>query len=304
MAILTDSQLYQFFETGDIPTQQQFRDLIDSKLNVNNIPGLGLEVGVTQVASGIDKGIYFQNGTTFSQDSNFLFDYTNDRLGVGGSPISRFHIQSSTGNSDSSSLGITFKRTDSPNTNTTASAIRSANSLDALLTNFGTFYESGGGQRFSVLLSADNTTAGTEKMRLSKLGRVSLGANMLDGAMVDIQAAGTLSTDLSLRIRNSANTANQLTVYGTGSIGVLNGTNIGALTDSFQMYSTDITAGNAAPHFRTENGNIIKIYQETTGVAAATIVSGTGGNAKHDDTYDGYTIQQVVKALRNQGLLA
>lgn len=33
-------------------------------------------------------------------------------------------------------------------------------------------------------------------------------------------------------------------------------------TNSFQMYSADITSSNAAPHFRTEAGDIIKLYKE------------------------------------------
>jgi len=74
--------------------------------------------------------------------------------------------------------------------------------------------------------------------------------------------------------------------------------------DCFQLYSADITAGNAAAHFRTENGAIIKVYQETTAVAAATPGGGGGTNITDTDTFDGYTIQQVVRALRNQGLLA
>jgi hypothetical protein len=75
--------------------------------------------------------------------------------------------------------------------------------------------------------------------------------------------------------------------------------------DCFQLYSADITAGNAAAHFRTEGGAIIKVYQETTAVGSATFASpGAGSTVKTDDTFDGYTIQQVVKALRNQGLLA
>lgn len=75
--------------------------------------------------------------------------------------------------------------------------------------------------------------------------------------------------------------------------------------DAFQMYSADIVAGNAAPHIRTENGNIVKIYQETTGVGSATVASpGAGNTIKTDDTFDGYTLQQVVKALRNLGILA
>ena len=78
----------------------------------------------------------------------------------------------------------------------------------------------------------------------------------------------------------------------------------GNVTDSFQQYSADIVAGNAAPHFRTENGNVVKIYQETTSVTSATFVQNSGNRVDETSTFDGYTIAQVVKALRNQGLLA
>jgi hypothetical protein len=75
--------------------------------------------------------------------------------------------------------------------------------------------------------------------------------------------------------------------------------------DAAQLYVRDIVAGNAAFHTRTENGAVIKLYQETTAVGSATVVSPGGGNTiKTDDTFDGYTLQQVVKALRNQGILA
>lgn len=74
--------------------------------------------------------------------------------------------------------------------------------------------------------------------------------------------------------------------------------------DAFQMYSADIVGGNAAPHFRTENGNIVKLYQETTGVASATFVQNSGNRVDEVSTFDGYTIAQVVKALRNLGILA
>ena len=74
--------------------------------------------------------------------------------------------------------------------------------------------------------------------------------------------------------------------------------------DSFQQYSADITAGNAAPHFRTENGNVIKIYRETTAVVAAAFVSNTSLIVDDSATYGGYTMGQVVAALKAQGLLA
>jgi hypothetical protein len=75
-------------------------------------------------------------------------------------------------------------------------------------------------------------------------------------------------------------------------------------TDGFVMYSADITAGNAAAHFRTEGGAIIKLYQQTTGVAGAALTGGGGTALTDTDTFDGYTLKQIVKALRNNGLLA
>lgn len=50
--------------------------------------------------------------------------------------------------------------------------------------------------------------------------------------------------------------------------------------------------------------NAAPIVQPTTGVAAATRVGGGGTTVTDTDTFDGYTIAQVVKALRNTGLLA
>ena len=71
-------------------------------------------------------------------------------------------------------------------------------------------------------------------------------------------------------------------IFGTGT-----GTKIGTAT------TQKLSFWNATP-----------IVQPTTAVAAATVVSGTGSNVKHDDTFDGYTLEKIVKALRNIGLLA
>ncbi len=63
--------------------------------------------------------------------------------------------------------------------------------------------------------------------------------------------------------------ANGLTTFmgdGGNTFVIRNHTSVPSLniTDSFQQYSADITAGNAAPHFRTENGNIIKLYKQSS----------------------------------------
>lgn len=106
----------------------------------------------------------------------------------------------------------------------------------------------------------------------------------------------------------SGNVAIGGTSFGTSSSKVFaqyNGTAPSSSpADAFQMYSADIVGGNAAPHFMTENGNIVKLYQETTGVASATVTHIGGSSYGTNDTIDGYTIAQVVKALRNLGILA
>jgi len=109
--------------------------------------------------------------------------------------------------------------------------------------------------------------------------------------------------NLSIGYSTDACTANNQA--GTKVLALSSGTApTTSYVDAFKMYSADITAGNAAPHFRTENGNIIKLYQETTAVAASTLVNNLGVPLTDTDTFDGYTLKQVVKALKNLGILA
>ncbi len=49
--------------------------------------------------------------------------------------------------------------------------------------------------------------------------------------------------------------------------------------------------------------NTAGVTQQTTGVSAATFVVSAGTAVNDASTFDGYTIKQVVKALRNYGLL-
>jgi hypothetical protein len=103
------------------------------------------------------------------------------------------------------------------------------------------------------------------------------------------------SVNLSIATQNNRFIAGEYGIgVGTGTFDAsqTNGINVRSGTapttnvaDVFVMYAADITAGNAAPHFRTENGNTVKIYQETTGVGSATFASpGAGSTVKTDDT--------------------
>jgi hypothetical protein len=86
----------------------------------------------------------------------------------------------------------------------------------------------------------------------------------------------------------SGNVAIGGTSFGTSSDKVLaqyTGTAPGSSpADAYQQYSADIIAGNAAPHFRTENGNVIKLYQQSS--AGIT------------------TVSNLVTILQNLGLLS
>jgi hypothetical protein len=128
----------------------------------------------------------------------------------------------------------------------------------------------------------------------------------------------TVHIDGQLRVTSSYTipvlvTANRNVLINTGAWGVSAVANLvmgngtaptSSPADMFHMYSNDIVAGNAAPHFRTENGAVIKLYQQDNGVAAANYVSGIGSAVTTLDAFDGYTIGQVVKALRNAGILS
>jgi len=148
--------------------------------------------------------------------------------------------------------------------------------------------------------------------------------------IVFAQTGGSILGSISMSINNAVTISNNsllgVMVYDdqvmlSGKVGIGHAGNIygGASTalsmanslttpsssfaDSFIMYSSDVTAGNAAPHFRTENGAVVKLYQETTSVGNSIFSQGGGNNVLDDSTFDGYTLRQVVKALRNQGIL-
>lgn len=65
------------------------------------------------------------------------------------------------------------------------------------------------------------------------------------------------------------------------------------IVDSFQQYSADIVAGNAAPHFRTEAGDIVKLFKG----AALTASDGTLANAVT-------RIAELESRLQAAGLIA
>jgi hypothetical protein len=115
-----------------------------------------------------------------------------------------------------------------------------------------------------------------------------------------ILAWDTSSTYLNVPGSNSV----YIQTGGTNRVRI--GSNFLLLSDAVNII-VDTTTGSKIGTATTQKlsfWNATPIVQPTTAVTAATIVGGAGTTVKEDHTFDGYTIAQVVKALRNTGLLA
>lgn len=117
-------------------------------------------------------------------------------------------------------------------------------------------------------------------------GTLYLGSNI---STKQIIRAGESQSGNLLEIQNKAGTV--LTAFDSTGLNLIldttTGTKIGTAT------TQKLALWNAAP-----------IVQPTTAVTAATFVANTSGIVNDSATFDGYTIGQVVKALRNLGALA
>lgn len=116
---------------------------------------------------------------------------------------------------------------------------------------------------------------------------------------------------------NTVTIGNSLTTYATiGGNSTLEATNISAI-NQLSANIVRVNQGGIEPSntngFKIGNQVTDKIAfwaktpiaQPSTSVGSATVASpGAGNTIKTDDTFDGYTLAQVVKALRNIGVLA
>lgn len=128
------------------------------------------------------------------------------------------------------------------------------------------------------------TTGGTSKTVQSKTELIPVAGATQDAYLLTSIDSGSGSfTDVLKIYATKVELTDAINlVVGTGT-----GTKIGTAT------SQKLSLWNATP-----------IVQPTTGVAAATFVANTSGTLDDSATWDGYTIGQVVKALRNIGALA
>lgn len=181
-------------------------------------------------------------------------------------------------------------------------------------------WASGSGDWQFRVNGSNSISTGTQALVLKSTGDVYT-LNEL-GVGVDTPAAKihALGTTEQLRVGYDASNYLSATVDNSGNLTLnLTGTspeftfsdpvNVnGTLTLSAQNIETDTTTGmkiGTATNQKIAFFNDTPIVQPTTAIAEATFVENAGGTAVNvDSTFGGYTLQQVVQALQDLGLLA
>jgi hypothetical protein len=247
---------------------------------IMNAASAGLTVGTTAIGSGTDGRVLFQAGGVLQQDASFFWDNTNKRLGIGATPSTSVPLDVRSQGTLSTDVG--FRVRNSANT---------ANLFD---------------------VQGDGVANVRTRMVCGFSGMTSTGGalHVYAGNSSDFAARFyNTSGNSFLNIRTTGNGCEMQLNNASGSPGVtLNGIYSNAIT---LADSRDIVFGTgggtkiaSATNQKFAFWNATPIVQPTTAVAAATLVGGGGTTITATDTFDGYTLQQIVKALRNTGLLA
>jgi hypothetical protein len=131
------------------------------------------------------------------------------------------------------------------------------------------------------------------------------GLNTGTGAGTGTPSKIILSTSTILASGSTAGTLVARLTLSSGAVTTDASTATWADALDFVFGSTTGTKFGTATTQKLAFWNATPIVQITTAVGSATFASSGGGTQiKTDDTFDGYTLQQVVKALRNLGLFA
>ena len=252
---------------------------------------VGMVLGIYDVSSTYASYIQARNNLGSNNIAyNLILNPLGGNVGIGVSPTEKLHVSGNT--------IITGNLTVDTNT----LFVDATNNRVGILTNTPSepLHVAG-----NILISGANSykvrnLAGND---VNVLRSVTGGTNTLSSSSVGNHiAVGTVSAHDFLLCSNDTE---RIRLSNEGWFSHINATNpSSSVTDSYVQYSADVVAGNAAPHFRTENGAVIKLYQETTSVGNSTISLGGGLPVLDDTEFGGYTLRQVVKALQNQGILA
>jgi hypothetical protein len=186
----------------------------------NNTIATGLTVGSTAISSGTDGRVLFQNGGVLQQSANFTFNTSTTALTLATNKT--FSQYTSGAANDALKLSLSSTGAVFGVQNTNASAFSGIEYLDntGAVRVFTGYNNSGNGEfRFNNVASNGFIT-----FKIGSVDRLTVGNNGFVGigqaspsARLHIAAQGALSTDIALKVRNSADTADLFSVLGNGT---------------------------------------------------------------------------------------
>jgi hypothetical protein len=167
--------------------------------------------------------VLFSDGTTIAQDnSNFFYNDSNNRLGIGTAiPTTTLDIR--TPSQGYVTIGGADGRTISAFNNAGATAVMNFGAANFNGFMYGSSWFDSATNTQSVRLSSTTVTlwsASIERLRVTNNGNILIGTTTDNGGKLQIKAPGALSTDIALRVRNSADTADLMTMNGGGTLNV------------------------------------------------------------------------------------
>jgi hypothetical protein len=195
--------------------------------------------------------VLFSNGTTIAQDnSNFFWDDTNNRLGINNNvPFTGLtsvygldigdNLSANYGNLNvrgySSLGGFSTSSYGGVGSNyclnSTGNIIRRFNDRVSLID----FAAGGFVFKTSGTGAVGSSISLTELMRLNTNGNLLINTTTDNGGKLQIKAPGALSTDIALRVRNSADTGDLMTVNGLGESYFTGGVTLNGTTGTVQL---------------------------------------------------------------------
>lgn len=241
----------------------------------------GITVGNTPVTSGTIGRVFFQGaGNVVQQSANLFWDNTNNRLGVGATPSTTVRLDVRAQGALSTDIAFRVRN--------------SADSADILTVQGDAIVNAK--TRMICGTSGMTTTGGA--LHVYAGNSADFVSRWFNTAGVDIMNLRTSGNGAVLTLNNASGTAG-ITLNGIFS----NALTFGAGKDIYFDTATGTKIG-AATNQKLSFWNKTPIVQPTTAIAAATFVTNTSLIANDTATFDGYTIGQVVRALRNIGILA
>jgi hypothetical protein len=250
-------------------------------------------------AAGSNGQIQFNNSGAFGADSLLVWDNTNKRLGVGATPATTARLDVRAQGALSTDIAFRVRNSADAQDVFNVKGNHSADFRSSMgaAAYFEQNYYGGSSGKLAEINFYEGTTlrARIEPHLFLSDFAISVRTGFTVGTLGGFDKLNYSGAKLSISPNGTAPLANEtlslrgfsneqlFIVRDSGQISVRNSNGVPStnVIDRHWYYSADIVAGNAAPHFRTENGNVIKLYQQssagiTTVADLVTILQNTG----------------------------